>query len=92
MSFVIVLERATIVYDCTRTPSFRVCPAEGPAFTPEVPPGDGYQLEIAHFARAAAGEAVEPVVTAEQSRESVRLTLAEKAAAREGRRVSLVTS
>ena len=29
MSFVVVLERATILYDCTRTPAFRVCPADG---------------------------------------------------------------
>ena len=56
MSFVVVLEKATIVYDCTRTPAFRVCPADGEAFTPEVPPGDGYSLEIEHFASAVAGE------------------------------------
>ena len=92
MSFVIVLERAAIVYDCTRTPAFRVCPAEGSAFTPEVSAGDGYQLEIAHFARAVGGEPVAAVVTAEQSRETVRLILAEKQSAREGRRVSLATA
>ena len=89
MSFVIVLERATIVYDCTRTPSFRVCPADGPAFTPEVPAGDGYSREIDHFARAVAGEKVEPVVTPEQSRDTIRLVLAEKQSAREGKPVPL---
>jgi predicted dehydrogenase len=89
MSFVIVLERATIVFDSTRTPAFRVCPAEGAAFTPEVPSGDGYSREIEHFARAAAGEAVEPIVTAEQSRDTIRLVLAEKQSARTGKPVSL---
>jgi predicted dehydrogenase len=89
MSFNIVLEKATIVFDCTRTPAFRVCPAEGEAFTPELPPGDGYTREIDHFARAAAGETVEAVVTPFQSRETVRLVLAEKQSAREGRRVDL---
>ncbi len=89
MSFVIVLERATIVYDCTRTPSFRVCPAEGPAFTPEVPAGDGYSREIDHFTRAVAGGKVEPVVTPEQSRDTIRLVLAEKQSAREGKPVTL---
>jgi predicted dehydrogenase len=89
MSFVIVLERATIVYDCTRTPSFRVCPADGPAFTPEVSAGDGYSREIDHFARAVAGEKVEPVVTPEQSRDTIRLVLAEKQSAREGKPVTL---
>jgi predicted dehydrogenase len=89
MSFVVVLERATIVYDCTRTPSFRVCPADGPAFTPEVPAGDGYSREIDHYARAVAGEKLEPVVTPEQSRDTIRLVLAEKQSAREGKPVSL---
>ncbi|WP_165069841.1 Gfo/Idh/MocA family protein [Paludisphaera rhizosphaerae] len=89
MSFNIVLEKATIVFDCTRTPAFRVCPAEGEAFTPELPPGDGYTREIDHFARAVAGESVEAVVTPFQSRETVRLVLAEKQSAREGRRVDL---
>ncbi|MFO0950894.1 MAG: Gfo/Idh/MocA family oxidoreductase [Isosphaeraceae bacterium] len=89
MSFVIVLERATIVYDCTRSPAFRVCPASGESFTPEVPGGDGYQNEIAHFARVVAGEKLPPVVTPDQSRETVRLILAEKESARSGKRVAL---
>jgi predicted dehydrogenase len=83
MSFVIVLEHAVIVLDSTRTPSFRVCPAEGEAFTPDIPPGDGYTREIEYFARQVAGETVEPVVTPEQSRDTVRLVLAEKRSARE---------
>ena len=89
MSFVIVLEKAVIVLDSTRTPSFRVCPADGPAFTPTVPPGDGYTREIEHFAKLVAGEKVEPVVTAEQSRDTVRLVLAEKRSAREKRPILL---
>lgn len=89
MSFNIVLEKATIAFDCTRAPAYRVCPAEGEPFTPELPPGDGYTREIDHFARVVAGEKLEPVVTAFQSRETVRLVLAEKESAREGRRVAL---
>ena len=38
MSFVVVLEQATILFDSSRTPAFRVFPAEGPPLTPEVPP------------------------------------------------------
>lgn len=87
--FTILLEGATIVFDTARTPSFRVLPVEGESFTPELPPGDGYTRQIDHFARAAAGEAVEAVVTPEQSRETVRLVHAEKRSAREGRPVSL---
>jgi len=89
MSFNVVLEKAAIVFDVTRTPSFRVCPAEDPEFTPEIPTGDGYTREIQHFIRAVKGEAVEPVVTPRDSRETIRLVLAEKQSAREGRRVTL---
>src|SRR5262249_46847300 len=89
MSFLVVLEKATILYDCTRTPAFRVCPFEGEAFTPELLSGDGYALEIEHFATAAAGETAEPIVTPEQSRETIRLVLAEKQSAREGKPVTL---
>ncbi len=89
MSFAIMCERATILLDSTRTPAFRVCPAEGAPFTPAVPSGDGYEREIDHFTRAVAGETVAPVVTPEQSRDTIRLVLAEKQSAREGRRVEL---
>jgi predicted dehydrogenase len=89
MSFVVVLERGVIVLDSTKSPSFRVCPADGPAFTPAVPAGDGYQREIEHFARAVSGEPVDAVVTPEQSRETIRLVLAEKQSAREHRSVAV---
>jgi len=78
MSFNVVLEKATIVYDLTREPMFRVCPADGEAFTPEVADGDGYIREIEHFARTVRGESVEPIITLEQSRNSVRIVEAEK--------------
>lgn len=89
MSFVIVLERAVIVLDSTRTPSFRVCPADGEAFTPEVASGDGYTREIDYFVKSIAGEKMEPVVTPQESRDTVRLVLAEKRAARERRPIML---
>ena len=89
MSFNIVLAKATIVYDLTREPAFRVCPAEGEAFTPEVQEGDGWFLEIAHFAKAISGEKVEPVTTLEQSRDSVRIVEAEKKSAAKMEKVSI---
>ncbi len=89
MSFNIVLEKATLVYDLTREPMFRVCPAEGEAFTPEVQEGDGWLLEIAHFAKAVRGEKVEPVTTLEQSRDSVRIVAAEKESARKMEEVTI---
>ncbi len=87
MSFNLVLERATIVYDCTRQPALRVCPAGGEGFTPPVPPGDGYIRQIDHFARSIRGETVPPVITLEQSRDSVRIVEAEKESIAAGRPV-----
>ncbi len=82
MSFNIVMEKATILYDLTRKPMFKVCPAEGEVFTPEVEKGDGWFLQIAHFAKAISGEKVEPVTTLEQSRNSVRIVGLEKESAK----------
>jgi predicted dehydrogenase len=77
MSFNVVMEKATILYDCSRTPSFRVCPAQGDAFTPEVVPGDGYSLEIEHFAGLVTGQVMPEVITLQQSADSIRLVKAE---------------
>ena len=89
MSFNIVLEKATITYDCTRAPAFKVCPAEGDAFTPEIASGDGYSNEIAHFIQAVRGESVPEIITPEQSVDSVRLVLAEKQSAASGDKITL---
>lgn len=89
MSFNIVLEKATLVYDCTRQPVFRICPAEGEAFSPPVQSGDGYSRQIEHFAKVAGGEKIEPVTTLKQSRDSVRLVEAEKESVRTGSKVLL---
>ena len=89
MSFNIVLEKATLVYDLTREPAFRVCPAEGEVFTPEVEEGDGWFLQIAHFARAVSGEKVEEITTLEQSMNSVKIVEAEKQSASKGKKVSV---
>jgi predicted dehydrogenase len=89
MSFNIVLEEATIAYDCTRDPAFRVAPAQGEAFTPEIVPGDGYSNEIAHFVKAVQGQSVPEIITPAQSVESLRLVLAEKESAASGQAVQL---
>ena len=89
MSFNIALEKATIVYDLTRDPMFRVCPAEGEAFTPEVEKGDGWFLQIAHFAKAVRGEKVDPVTTLDDSMNSVKIVDAEKESISKGQKVLL---
>jgi 1,5-anhydro-D-fructose reductase (1,5-anhydro-D-mannitol-forming) len=89
MSFIIMLEKATILFDCTREPAFKVCPEEGDAFTPDVAPGDGYSAEIAHFLRAVQGGNVPPIVTVESSRNSIRIVEAEKQSAQKKQPVTL---
>jgi predicted dehydrogenase len=89
MSFNIVLEKATLVYDLTREPAFRVCPAEGGAFTPEVEEGDGWFLQIAHFAKAVRGEKLKAITTLAQSMNSVKIVEAEKQSASKGQKISI---
>jgi predicted dehydrogenase len=78
MSFNIALEGATLIFDCTRDPAFRVCPSEGEAFTPELPEGDGYARQIDHFIRAIHGEDVPPVLSLASARDSVKIVTAER--------------
>ena len=89
MSFNIILEKATIVFDCTREPAFKVCPPQGDAFTPEVEQGDGWSLEITHFVKAVSGQKVPEIITPVQSLDSVKLTSAEKQSAQSGKEVAI---
>ncbi|MBN2271589.1 MAG: Gfo/Idh/MocA family oxidoreductase [Sedimentisphaerales bacterium] len=78
MSFHLALERASIIYDLTRVPMFKLCPVSGEPFTPKVAQGDGWLLQIKHFAKLIQGEELEVITTLEQSRDSVRIVAAEK--------------
>ncbi len=89
MSFNIMLEKATIVFDNTREPAFRVCPFQEECYTPEVPEGDGYSRQVEHFADIIADKRVKQVTTPEESRDSVALILAEEGSLRSGDRVFL---
>jgi len=77
MSFNVVMEKATIVFDCTRKPSFKICPVNGDVLRPEVPKGDGYSLEIEHFAGLINGLKLPEVTSPEESLNSIRLVKAE---------------
>ncbi|MBN1845952.1 MAG: Gfo/Idh/MocA family oxidoreductase [Sedimentisphaerales bacterium] len=89
MSFNLVLEKASIIYDCTRGPSLRICPADEPAPAPPAPSPDGYVRQVDHFVRRIRREDVEPVITLEQSRDSVAMIEAEKISLRTNNKVSL---
>ena len=89
MSFNIVMEKATIVYDCTREPAFKVCPADGDVFTPEVAKGDGYTLQIEYFTGLINGEKRTQVTTLDQSLDSIRLVNAEVESVRKNSEIEL---
>jgi len=89
MSFNLMLESATVVFDCNRKPAFKVCPAEGEAFTPEVESGDGYSREIAHFVERLKTHTGTTIVPLESSRNSIRLVEAQKESIRTGKAVAL---
>jgi len=89
MSFNIALEKATIVYDLTREPMFRLCPAGADAFTPEVEKSDGWFLQTDHFAKAVSGEKVKKVTSLAESMNSVKIVEAEKESAGKGQQVSI---
>lgn len=89
MSFQVVLEKATVVYDSSRTPAFKLCTRDGKMQTPIVLPGDGYSREIAYFVDSMSGKKHPVITTPEQSCESVRIVEAEKKSARAGRAVAV---
>ncbi len=89
MSFNVVMEGATILYDCTRTPAFKVCEEGKDAATPEVESGDGYSRQIDHFLRRVRGESVPEIVTLESSRNSIRIVEAEVKSIQTQQRVAL---
>lgn len=89
MSFNIVLDKATIVYDLTRDPAFRVIPADGVPVQPVIGSGDGYTRQAEHFVKRAAGERVPEVITLADSMNSVKIIEAEKESIKTGGRVEV---
>ena len=89
MSFVVVLERATILFDSTQYPGVPRLPGRRPAVHARGPPGDGYSREVEHFARAVAGEKVEPIITPSMPARPSGWSLPRSKSAREGRSISL---
>lgn len=89
MSFNVMLEKATISYDCTRDPVFKIAPAKGEIIIPKVRKGDGYSCELEHWIKAVSGKKVARVITPADSLNSVRLALAEKKSCDIGKKVAI---
>ena len=78
MSFNIILEKATISFDCTRQPAFKIAPAKGKILLPKTAKGDGYSCELHHWINLLSGQRVPAIITPKASLDSVKLVLAEK--------------
>ena len=83
-SFRVMFERAVVVCDTRRTPSFVVYPEKGKPFTPKFKSEDPYFNEIKAFWAWTAGKAVCPFAVRE-ARDSVALVDAEKKSAQTGK-------
>jgi predicted dehydrogenase len=89
MSFNILLEHATVVYDYTRPVPFKLCLDKGEAIIPKVDKRSGHLLELIHFLKQAKGEAVPKVLTPEDSLNSIKIILAEEQSATKGKEIPI---
>jgi predicted dehydrogenase len=81
MSFIISMEKATIVYDCRNKPALQLYLSNGSRVTPTIEKGDGYSREISHFVARIAGKKVPSVISPLDSLNAVKIVLAEKQSA-----------
>lgn len=72
MSYEIVFEKAVATFDGKE---LRVYPDEGDSYIPELITGDGYLREISYFCDLISGNNPDIVITPEQAKESVRISL-----------------
>jgi 1,5-anhydro-D-fructose reductase (1,5-anhydro-D-mannitol-forming) len=89
MSFVISLEKATIVYDCRHTPTLQICLAGGGSITPKIVSGDGWSREIVHFLKNVKGAKVPRIINPVDSLNAVKIILAEKRSAESKKEVRI---
>jgi hypothetical protein len=81
MSFVISLEKATVVYDCRCKPTLLLYPAKGKSIASKIESGDGWSREIEHFAKKITGKKVPRIISPIDSLNAVKIVLAEKRSA-----------
>ena len=85
----VMFERAVVVCDTRRTPSFVVYPEKGKPFTPRLQAGDGYLNEIKAFLAWVDGRSPRSPFEAQAARDSVAIVDAEKRSAATGKVVRL---
>ena len=77
MSFILVCERATVVYNCTKSPALAVHLQDGGTVVPPVAAGDGYSREMDYFLDCIIEDRPPEVVTGAEGLKSLALALAE---------------
>jgi predicted dehydrogenase len=89
MSFVISLEKATILYDCRSTPALQLYLTKGGCVIPKVESGDGWSREIEHFVKRITGQKTPKIISPIDSLNAVKIVLAEKQSAKTKREVAI---
>ena len=88
-SFRVMFERAVVVCDTRRTPSFVVYPDKGKPFAPKLRCADGYCNELKAFLEWTGGKSAKSPFEAKEARDSVAIVDAEKKSAKTGKVVKL---
>lgn len=89
MSFIISLEKATLVYDCRCKPTLLLYPAKGKSIAPKVESGNGWSREIEHFIKKITGRKVPRIISPLDSLNAVKIVLAESQSARTKKEVKI---
>lgn len=92
MNYQVQTEHATLVYDSSQSPCYRIFPDDGPPFTPPLSPKEGYFHEIEYFARLIQGGIEKEHITLQEAMNSVRLIEAELESCKSGQRVEIKDS
>ena len=85
----VFFERATVYLGPAYKAGLTVYPERGKPLVPKMPKRTCYEEEIRYFLRYVNGDEKNPLLTAEDARESIRLVLAERRSAQSGKRVRL---
>ncbi len=89
MGYTVMFENATVEYSSSASPTLKVSPAEGAVFHPDCGSGDGYTHELKHFLSSVRGEDTPALLTPEQSRDSLKIVLAEIQSAAGGKEIPI---
>ncbi len=84
MNFRIHMEKATLVFDMAKQPTFQVHTTTGRVLTPKVAKGDGWSRELAYYVGCIAKGRKPEIVTPQSSLLSLRIVEAELKSAKQG--------